>query len=269
MFLRFPVLGTWLSDDQSEQVIWDNMLFPLPVTGHGSCRFPRKSQRGWEKGGYDEHIEGEAHIASTHCIYTQIKCQDQIPWMAWMGWMAWICSECVTPGTLYVGFAGGVAAGNGDDGIIFIAALSPHSCQSSLCRATGWESSSSCRKRDLSATMDMLVLFQNTDESIDVGFVVKESSMLVVGIVVKHGQDVDRTWMTKFCPCAMRCCVARGRRCGRSCRGGELWWSTRWHLWLTGACDTCDMFADTCDMFVHSSDREVQLWLVAFNIFWG
>ena len=61
--------------------------------------------------------------------------------------------------------------------------------------------------------MDMLVLFQNTDESIDVGFVVKEST---------HGQDVDRTWMTKFCPCAMRCCVAQGRRCGRSCRGGEL-----------------------------------------------
>ena len=39
----------------------------------------------------------------------------------------------MTPGTWHVGFAGGVAAGNGDDGIIFIAALSPHSCQSSLC----------------------------------------------------------------------------------------------------------------------------------------
>ena len=67
--------------------------------------------------------------------------------------------------------------------------------------------------------MDMLVLFQNTDESIDVGFVVKESSMLVVGIVVKYGWlDLD---VTKFCR-AMRCCVAQGRRCGRSCRGGEL-----------------------------------------------
>ena len=87
--------------------------------------------------------------------------------------------------TWHVGSAGGFADGNGDDGMIFIAALSQHSCQSlALCRATGWESSSSCRKRNLSATMDMLVLFggRNTDESIVL------SSML--GIV----QTGDRTW---------------------------------------------------------------------------
>ena len=46
---------------------------------HGKAKEAGKMARSCDGSGYDEHIEGEAHIASTHCIYTQIKCRDQIP----------------------------------------------------------------------------------------------------------------------------------------------------------------------------------------------
>lgn len=235
-------------------------LQDMGVAGsHGKAKEAGKMARSCDGSGYDEHIEGEAHIASTHCIYTQIKCRDQIPWMAWMGWMAWICSECDTWD------------------------LACWFCW--WCCCWKW-----WRWDNFYCSFESAQLSEFTLLSHRMG---KFLFLPQAWPISNHGHACfvsKYRWVDwcRFCCEGVNAWTGRGQdlddkilsmrhallRCSRKKMRSEL---QRWralminevHLADRGMWHVWHVCRHMCCMFVHSSDREVQLWLVAFNIFWG